>query len=58
MVGAGDGYHVEILVIQGLAEVLHARRARVAGLLDVPAVGLEQPAVGVDQVGNFDPFLT
>ena len=52
MVGGGDRDRVELLVVQGLADVLHARR-RVAALIpDLLPARLEQAAVGVDQVGD------
>ena len=54
MVGRGDGDGVEVLVVQRLAEVLHAL-GRVAGqLLHHFASRGEQPAVGIDQVGDLD----
>ena len=54
MVRRGDRDGVEILVVEHLAEVLHALGRVAAALLDRRAAGSEQPAVGIDQIGDLD----
>src|SRR5207244_12153451 len=51
VVGRGNRDRVEVLVLQGLADVLHAGRL-VAAFSDLLPAGLEQAGVGVDQVSN------
>ncbi len=56
VVGAGDGNGVQVLVFQGLAEVLHARGPVAGTFLDALDRGGEERAVGIDQVGDFHPL--
>src|SRR4051812_5057026 len=58
MVGRGDGHRVEVLVVQGLANVLH-RLGCVARLVLDPFGGRgEQPAVGIDNIADLDSGQT
>ena len=56
MVGAGDGNGIQILVFQGLAEVLHAGGLVAGTFLDALGNGAEERTVGIDQVGDFHPL--
>ncbi len=54
MVRRGDGNGVQVLVVEHFPKVLEALGRIAAVVLDPPAPRGEQPAVGIDQVGDLD----
>jgi len=54
VVAGGDGDGIEVLVLEGAANVLDTRRALLAALLDRVGAALEEAAIGIDQVGDAD----
>src|SRR5262245_54047541 len=56
MIRRGDGNHIEIFIVEGLANVLKTFR-RVAALVpNLLAPRLEQAAVGIDEMSDLNVF--
>ena len=54
MVAGGDGDGVDFFVFECFADVLHALGRVAASLFDGSRTRLEEPAVGIDQMGHLD----
>ncbi len=58
VIRSGDGNGVQVAIFQCLANILDSTRSIAAALIDPANITFEQPAVGVDEVGDLNAVHT